>query len=156
MPLARMLSPRLVTRPVGAGVESAADGEVRAALPVDDQIVQAPKRLALEVVGQRLSLRREDADHRRLAARARRRASPRIRARALDREDAAAGVHRQRSRAVRVAQEHRRAVVAIELADLVRLLLREQQAAIVGADDAVGVVGALPGERPRRAGRNHA
>ena len=47
------------------------------------------------------------------------------------------------------AQNDRKAIVLIQLADAVGLLLRKQEAAIGGADDAIGVVGALPGDPPR-------
>src|SRR4029453_4855965 len=47
------------------------------------------------------------------------------------------------------AQNDRKAIVLIQLADAVGLLLREQEAAIGRADDAIGVVGALPGDLPR-------
>src|SRR5262245_58372455 len=55
-----------------------------------------------------------------------------------------------------VVHEYRHAIAAIELADAIGLLLREQQPAIIGPDDAVGVVGALPRARPRRSRSDHA
>jgi len=55
-----------------------------------------------------------------------------------------------------VAKKHGRTIARIELADLAWLFLREQQAAVRGADDAVRVVGALPRDRPRRSGRDDA
>jgi hypothetical protein len=47
------------------------------------------------------------------------------------------------------AQNDRKAIVLIQLADAIGLLLRKQEAAIGGTDDAIGVVGAVPGDSPR-------
>ena len=54
-----------------------------------------------------------------------------------------------------VFQENCNLVVLIELADAVWLLLREQQAAVAGGDDAIGVIGALPCEGPLGSRRHH-
>jgi hypothetical protein len=55
---------------------------------------------------------------------------------------------------MRITQKYRDAIVDVEFAHLTRLFLREQQSSVVGADQAIGVVGALPGTRPHRAGRH--
>jgi hypothetical protein len=55
---------------------------------------------------------------------------------------------------VSAAQNDRKVVVLIQLADAIGLLLRKQQATIGGADDAIGVVGALPRDPPRGTGGN--
>jgi hypothetical protein len=49
---------------------------------------------------------------------------------------------------MRILDEDRDAVVLIELAHLVGLFLSEQQAAVCGSDNAIGVVGTLPCDRP--------
>jgi hypothetical protein len=54
-----------------------------------------------------------------------------------------------------VAQENRHAILAIELADATGLFLGEQQPAVFGADDAVGVVRALPYGGPDGASGDH-
>jgi hypothetical protein len=47
-----------------------------------------------------------------------------------------------------VLDHHGHAAVRLELADPSWLFLREQQPAVGRADDAVGIVGALPGDGP--------
>ena len=57
---------------------------------------------------------------------------------------------------MRVLDENRTAIVLVEFADLVRLFLSKQHAAVVGSDDAIGVVRALPCDDPLCLGSNNA
>ena len=142
-----MFSPYFVTTPFGLGVVDAAHREVHAALAVGGQIVDdaadAVERIALIPVGQDLALRRELRDAGAQAA--------------LDDEQRALRVHRQRAAGVRVGVDDRRLAVLIQLQDLAVVVLRQQQPAVVGADDAVAVVAdLLPEELPLLAGGDHA
>ena len=57
---------------------------------------------------------------------------------------------------MRVGEKHRRAIHRIELADSSRLLLREEQTTIRCANEAIGVIRALPRDTPRCAGSDDA
>ena len=118
------------------------------------QVVQPPQRLPVERRGQRGSRRAQLGNRRRLGAL--RRLTAGIGAGAQHGQHAAARVDGQRPRAVRVLDHYRHAVVRVELADAVGLLLREQQAAVGGGHEAVGVVGALPRPHPGAAGGDDA
>src|SRR6185503_7629046 len=66
--------------------------------------------------------------------------------------EAALVVVRQGTGAMRVPDKNRKLVARIEQANRARLLLRKQQTAVLGADDAVRVIGSLPDEFPSGAG----
>jgi hypothetical protein len=132
--------------PGGVDVVRTADSEVDAAFLVGDEIVEASEWFAVEAVSQDSSFGRQHADPSWLGAL--RRLLSGVGARALDGKHAAFGVDRDRAGAMRVLEGDRDLVVRIELADAIRLFLREQQSAIVSADDAIGVVGPLPGQHP--------
>ena len=137
-------------------VEGTARREIRTALPIHHEIVDAPERLAVDVVRQDLSCRSEHAHRRRLGTRRSSRRSPWIGTSSLHRENPSLGVDRHRTRAMSAGEGHGHAVVPIELADAIGLFLREQQSAVSRADETVRVISALPGKRPLRAGRDNA
>src|SRR6185503_9253104 len=72
----------------------------------------------------------------------------RIRTRSFRSNEAALVVVREGTGAVGVPDKNRKLVARIEQANRARLLLRKQQAAVFGADDAVRVIGSLPDEFP--------
>ena len=121
------------------GVVHAAHREVDAALAVGRQIVDdatdAVERFALIHVREHPALG-DQLRHRR--------AKP-----TLDDEQLVLRVHRQRAAGAGVGVRDRRFARRVELHDLAVVVLREQQSAISGAEDAVAVVaGLLPEERP--------
>ena len=72
-------------------------------------------------------------------------------------EQRALRVHRQRTAGVGVTVHRRRLAIAIQLHDCAVIVLRQQQPAVIGRKDAVGVVPrGLPDERPALVRRDHA
>src|SRR5262249_59142376 len=122
------------------GVEEAAHREVRAALAVGDDVVDhaadAVERFALIRVGKDFPLRRKLLD-------------PLMQSAFDDEHAVALGAGRERAAGVRIPIGGRRLALAVQLQHDAAVVLREQQTAVVRADDAVAVVaGLLPHERP--------
>ena len=127
-------------------IEQPAHREVHAASAVRGQVIDdaadAVERLTLEAVRQQSPPRRELLDLHVQTA--------------LDDEQVALRAHRQRAARVRVRVRHGRLAVRLQLHDSAAVVLRQQQAAVIGADDAVAVVASLlPDERPFPARLDH-
>ena len=127
-------------------MEQPAHREVHAAVVVGGQVVDdspdAVEWLTLKAGRQHSPLRRELLD---LHAQT-----------ALDDEQVALRAHRQRAARVRVRVRDGRFAVSIQLHDFAAIVLRQQQAAVIGADDAVAIVATLlPDEHPFLARGDH-
>ena len=137
-------------------VEGAADREVRAALAVGDQVVQPAERRA---VGERhrehLALGQQLHDRRQIVA-ARQKRVERLGAGALDGVQPALRIERHGADTARRADDRVFLAVGRKLANRVRLLLREDHAAVGRADDAVGRLEIGPHDLPLRARRDDA
>src|SRR5262249_43523237 len=129
-----------------AEIEHAAAGEVNSAFLVLDQVIEPSEPLTIEAVCENLAIRLQCADRGGLLALIGLTAG--ICAGALHYEDSILRSDGYGPGTVAIGEKHREPVVFIELTHSTGLFLSKQHAAVARADDAIGIVGALPGELP--------